>query len=1701
MLTRRIIQCAAKAVLCLLTLPVVAAVVVCALLYMPSVQRYATQKACSAASEALDMRVSIGDVRLDFPLNLRLNSVLAEDKTSGDTLLCAKSLTLRLGLLPLFWGEADVEGARLEEVRLDTKALIAGTHVRGNVGELDACVRSVAWETGRVTVRKATLRDANVAVCLCDTALDDTVTTKQAWMVEVMQARLERVNARVSLPAAVPDTAAADSLHPTQMWIAADLQKAALRNGFFHTGQPFYGFEGLKIEHGNVAYRAKARDGLWTRRNQPLPLPADRQPSPLNRLRCLWDYADNMLALQTWQPFSSQPRAASSDIAQNLNRLSALDPDNITLYNASLRLCDLSYNERGTLRADLRNLSLRERCGLQISDASGKLYMDSERLRIPAFRLRTGSSDISIGIDFPFDALERNTKDISLNLNATIGYADVKNLARGYVPADLLRLYPARPLTLKGSVRGNMNHIVLSPLTLSMPGILSLTASGRVNAPTLPERLTADMQITAATGPDLPTTFRQYMPDVVMTALPRQTANLSGRVRGSLNNVQLIGTNLQAPGLLAASVDGTIKNLLHGTLEGDVRYALTTAPGLPLVFRQALPDVAQAVSLPASMQSQGSVRFTPSDYLFDASLQAGGTAYAKGHINLPAQTYDVALRTAAFPVKSFVPSLDCSPFTGTMALRGNSFTLLDNTGLHLTADADIQQFAFAGYDLSAIKLTSQINGKDLTADFEAHNINIMGDGTLIARLEDPVTGRLEANFSNINLLGLGLTTDTLSAGGQLDIAFHATHDLKSFGAEGLIGNIFFQEPDRGFTTQDLAFGFQTQADSTFGHAQSGDLLLRFGAKGNLDRLLPRIESLADSAMAQIGRRELDQNALRHELPPLTLHLEAGQNNPFSSSLRFMGYSFRSAYIDLAAHPRTGISGTARAGAINTGSLLLDTVDLTLSQDTTGLQFDGMVRNFTKRNPTKFDARLHGYLLSKGAGLEAQIFDTDGEKGIDLGLRADLAENGIRVRLYPENPVLAYRAFSINHDNYIFLGKDRRIEADLDLLADDGTGLKIYSTPQDSVNDITVSVNHINLGELSNVVPYLPKMSGLLSGDFHVFDDHKQISAMGSIEAQDFQYEDTNIGTIGADVVYLPNDEGEHHAQAFINHSGQDVLEAEGTYFQARDGEFEGTAKLHDFPLAVVSAMLEGSGLGLKGIAGGDVSIKGKLDKPVINGQLNLDSAFVFSNVYGFNLAMDEKPIAFENSRIRFDQYALQSVDAANTNPLLLNGTIDMSRLDRISLDLKMQAQDFQLINAQKTRQSMVFGKAFANYTGSVSGTLSNLSVRGKLDILDRTDMTYILKDSPLSIDNRLDDLVKFTSFTDSIDDDEEFIPIEEGMKLDIVLGINISDAARFHCYLSEDGKNYANIDGGGNLTLRLTQQGDMRLTGKITAQGGDIKYELPVIPLRTFKLVEGSTIDFTGDPANPTLNIKAKERMKVLVTEDDQQRNVAFDVGVAITKPLSQMGLEFTIEAPEDLSIQNHLASMSDEQRAKTAVAMMATGMYITDSGAQTSGFKANNALNAFLQNEIQNIAGKALKSIDISVGVETGTSLTGTQTTDYSFQFSKRFWEDRIRVVIGGRVSAGKNADNRAESIINNISVEYRMNKGATRYVRLFYDRDTQDPLEGQITKTGVGYSVRRKATRFGDLFLFKPRKKKETQTAEQPSDSPTPPDSLQTP
>ena len=182
------------------------------------------------------------------------------------------------------------------------------------------------------------------------------------------------------------------------------------------------------------------------------------------------------------------------------------------------------------------------------------------------------------------------------------------------------------------------------------------------------------------------------------------------------------------------------------------------------------------------------------------------------------------------------------------------------------------------------------------------------------------------------------------------------------------------------------------------------------------------------------------------------------------------------------------------------------------------------------------------------------------------------------------------------------------------------------------------------------------------------------------------------------------------------------------------------------------------------------------------------------------------------------------------------------------------------------------------------------------------------------------------------------------------------------------------------------------------------------------------------------------------------------------------MGLKFIISAPEDMTVQNQLASMSEEQRGKLAVTMLTTGMYLSDGN--TSAFSMNNALSSFLQSEINQIASSAMKTMDVSVGVDNSTNAAGGQHTDYSFKFAKRFWNNRMKIIVGGSVSTGAEMEHSNNSFFDNVSFEYRLDKTSNKNLRLFYERDSYDLLEGDFSEYGVGFVFRKRMRHFMDLF-----------------------------
>ena len=208
------------------------------------------------------------------------------------------------------------------------------------------------------------------------------------------------------------------------------------------------------------------------------------------------------------------------------------------------------------------------------------------------------------------------------------------------------------------------------------------------------------------------------------------------------------------------------------------------------------------------------------------------------------------------------------------------------------------------------------------------------------------------------------------------------------------------------------------------------------------------------------------------------------------------------------------------------------------------------------------------------------------------------------------------------------------------------------------------------------------------------------------------------------------------------------------------------------------------------------------------------------------------------------------------------------------------------------------------------------------------------------------------------------------------------------------------------------------------------------------------------------------------------------------------MGLEFTLDAPEDMQLHSELQTMSVEHRGKLAVSMLTTGMYLDDGN--TSAFSMNSALTSFLNSEINTITGNALRTIDMSFGMDNSTDATGQSHTDYSFKFAKRFLDNRLKISVGGLVSSGGSYQQRNNSFFDNVSLEYRLDQTANKFITLYYQNNAYDWLDGYMQKYGGGFTWRRSLQSFWDIFRFKARTQA-LPTAPSPQNTPT--DSIKTP
>ena len=1285
------------------------------------------------------------------------------------------------------------------------------------------------------------------------------------------------------------------------------------------------------------------------------------------------------------------------------------------------------------------------------------LQRTSLRLFMPDTTLIAVSMKKTSIADARIDLAEKRYEVRSLDMNdGKFAYGqqqfDFRKLKTGILLADNhLRLTDIDAQTGQSKLQANFD-MDLNAFDKTNPGQLSTQLKGSFSKQDLMKFITG-----------LPKNFWTRWPD--------QPLSVDGVVKGNLQRAWLHNVNVKLPTAFTIQTDGEVGKLMEtDSLSANLNiHAVTQNLG----FVKSLLDASaqKTLNIPSHMQLDGILNIDGRQYASNFTLREGrGLVKGTAKVNTDKMKYDINLQAQALQLQHFLPGQPLQPFTGTVRLHGQGTDMLA-TSTGLNADIDVLRFKFAGISLDQVKATAIVKNGVTHAHIVSTNplwqgvVNVSGLSN-----GKRMQATLSCDLPYADLYSLGLAKDTLTIGlcAHLDIE----SDLgKYYMVQGLISDISVRDSILHYRPDDIVLDAMTDRDTTRAVIDCGDFHLDLHAHGGYEELLNAGSEIAEEVVRQYDDRTIDQVALREKLPLARINLSSGNDNFFIRMLQHYGCSLSTLNLHMNASPVAGINGLMNIGALTVDSILLDTINFSVKSDSTRISYQAQVRN-NKQNPQyTFNALFDGIIYDKGTILGTRLYDDRDQLGVRMGIRASMENDGFMFRFYGPDPTLGYKEFKVNEGNYVFLGPDRRVSADVKLLAADGMGVQIYSNDEDStaLQDITFSLNKFDLEKVLDVIPYTPNLSGMLNGDFHIIQNERSLSVSTNLSVDNMAYEGSPMGDLSTEFVYIPMDNGGHYVDGLLHCNDQQVATISGTYLPEGGGQLDADLQLERFPLSLSNGFVPRGILGLRGYGEGTLSVKGRLSAPVIDGELLLDSAYIYSEPYGVTLRFDNDPVAISHSRLLLENFNMYAI---NEQPLTTAGYIDFANPDHIYMKMRMRAQNFQVINAKENVRSEAFGKAYVNFFGMMDGELDNLSMRGRLDVLGSTDMTYILRDSPLTTDNHLDELVKFTDFSDTTTVNSVKRPPLTGFNMDLTLSID--ESAHILCALNADRSNYVDLIGGGELRMLYNPTENLRLTGRYTLSNGEMKYSLPVIPLKTFTIQNGSYIEFTGDIMNPRLNITATERAKAgVATEGSQSRMVEFDCGVVITKTLKDMGLEFIIDAPQDMEISNQLNTMSKEERGKIAVTMLTTGMYLSDGN--TNAFSMNSALSAFLNSQINGIAGNALRTLDLSFGMDNATDASGNIHTDYSFKFSKRLWDNRLRVIIGGKLSTGSDVSSQNQTFFNNVQFEYRLNESSSQFLKLFYNRDSYDWLEGAIGQYGAGFIWRRKLSHFQDLFRFK--------------------------
>lgn len=711
-----------------------------------------------------------------------------------------------------------------------------------------------------------------------------------------------------------------------------------------------------------------------------------------------------------------------------------------------------------------------------------------------------------------------------------------------------------------------------------------------------------------------------------------------------------------------------------------------------------------------------------------------------------------------------------------------------------------------------------------------------------------------------------------------------------------------------------------------------------------------------------------------------------------------------------------------------------------------------------------------------------------------------SNNKFYVSLLPSNINIKDDNWQLYSKHDFIFGEDIIIN---DFIAESGAQKITITNDENNIKNLMAKIENIDLESITSYIGLKDaKYYGRLSGMVHVLNFKTKPEILADIKTNSELIIDKD--TIG--VVRVKG--GYHTETKLITIDKQtsvdlknDIATVGGTINLA-DSNMNLTASLNNTKIGFVNQFIKDFVEDLRGKLTGNIQIAGKLDKPLIKGNLQLRNGNVKVILLGTSYTIDQASVNFDNQKINLSDIIIKDERFGNYTGIL-KGNITHKNFTNFYLNLKLVSDDLMCLNTHEWDSELFYGYIHAKVNMAIKGYLNDLIM--DIDAKPLNGSNYYL---PLGTqgDASKFEFVKFREIGHA--QQEESKSSDNYLKL--TLNIEATPNIETVIVMDKNTGEEIRAKGNGDLKVIVDLGNTMEMYGNYEITEGVYLFKFRGIVNREFKIDEGSKINWTGDPTEAKMNVKAIYELpkslalyplvsNTLDPNDktevaEAKRTYKTIVPLSLTGSLTNPDIKFDILQPDNRSIGSagytKLQQIRNDEKElfHQAGILLLMGDFKASEGVSSSMYSksavstvsdlVSSAVSSEITNQFQSLTG--LKNISLGVNYQNlngGSSLTNRE--QFSLNVSANLLKDRITVDFSNSVDIGKDAMGTTNS---NFNGDFKANFLITpdgRFKANAYRTSNVDIGGAQFTKSGVGLSYKKVFNSFGDL-LFNKRKYK---------------------